>query len=350
MTSRVQIGCLVAVALWACVLPCVGRAGGAPHRSPCGHHGHCMCVPNVRNYGYYPTQWRRWPTELRQDEHFFESLGRERLPTPPGEPTEPLPIERLPARPLPGAEELPVPDGILPPDGPFQPETPILPEEPAFPGGIPPFMPGRIPGLPQQGGIPGLPQENGIPSLPQRDTIPGLPQRETIPGLPQPERLPESPLEPESPTPLEIPAETPLPVPPQGSLQRPREDSPMGPNPLVSYHKADLPLAFDGFCPVTLSNLEQWRQGRPEYTAVYQDRVFHMAGSDEREQFVASPHRFAPMFGGIDPVLVVDEQRWTPGSIQYSVTYKGRIFMLSSSANVERFHENPSRYAFEIDD
>ncbi len=110
------------------------------------------------------------------------------------------------------------------------------------------------------------------------------------------------------------------------------------------------PLTLDGFCPVTLSKLEQWQQGRREYGAVYQEQTFYMRGPEEHKQFLANPHRFAPMFGGIDPVLVVNEQRWTPGSIQYSATYNGRVFMLSSEANLKRFHENPRRYAFELDD
>ncbi len=113
---------------------------------------------------------------------------------------------------------------------------------------------------------------------------------------------------------------------------------------------AKAPLALDGFCPVTLSKEERWQQGRREFAAVYQDRTFHMAGPEEHRRFLANPHRFAPMFGGVDPVLVVDQQRWTPGSIQYSVTYKGRIYMLSSEANLKQFHADPRRYVFEIDE
>lgn len=413
MKTRAVIHGLTATVLVAIVLTDEGRPGSAPHTQPCGHQGHCLCVPNVRNYGYYTTQWRRWPTEVRRDEHFPESLGRERIPTPPGDPTEPLPIQRVPSRPVPGVGDFPIPDDILPPEGPFQPGLPILPE-PAIPGGIPPFIPSTTPRSLPATDVPGPPSkaENPFPfEEPAEPEDPGVLQG-ILPGS----GIPGLPSKPDGPAPLEQPAE---PEAPQGSLhrepspspgistsqaeseavavepdrrlplrqpdawtidarrqfdalrhQRPirrdgavrsvahvstpeRSPQPDEPGPATSVDrpsKPDSPPMLDGFCPVTLSGSGQWRQGRPEYVAVYQDQLFHMAGPEERKQFLAGPHRFAPMFGGIDPVLVVEQQRWTPGSTQFCATYKGRIYMLSSKANLERFQANPRRYAFELDE
>ena len=55
MKTRAGMCCLAALALLVIVLVDVGWAGGAPHTMPCGHQGPCLCVPNIRNYGYYPT-------------------------------------------------------------------------------------------------------------------------------------------------------------------------------------------------------------------------------------------------------------------------------------------------------
>ncbi|MDY0170222.1 MAG: hypothetical protein RBS80_27005 [Thermoguttaceae bacterium] len=390
MNSRVLIFGLVVIVLGATVFVGTGWAGTAPNTQPCGHQGHCLCVPNVRNYGYYPTQWRQWPTEVRRDMHFPKSLGRERIPTPPGDPTEPLPIERLRSRPIPGTGDLPIPDGILPPEGPFRPDLPLFPE-PAIPGGIPPFVPSTTPGSPPGAGIPDLPSDSGNatpleePAEPAEPAMPAEPEASVLPQSSL-DRREESPsqstsngraaldaAEPARGAPLRQPdswTRQPQPrfnaIPHQASIGHEEAVQPAtheSDPELASQSErlvaatftdgqtiADPPLMLDGFCPVTLSNLGQWRPGRREHMAVYLDRTFHMAGPEERRQFLADPSRFAPMFGGIDPVVVVDEQRWTPGSIQYSAVYKGRIYMFSSKANLERFQGDPHRYTFELDE
>lgn len=390
MKTRVAIGGLVAIGLALFVLESEGWADGMPPSQAYGYQGQC-CVPNVRNYGYYPTQWRRWATEARRDENFPQSVGREQVPTPQGAPTEPMRIERIPSRPIPGLGELPLPadilppDGIAPPAGPFQPEMPLIPQEPAIPGGIPPFVPSTIPGGMPEKGIRGLP----TPAPVERPAVPEPPRGSSNRG-----ERPGSPVS--SQTPVEsnvgpvasrrgVPLRQPEPwvADPQPRFETIGHSKSVGDDVAIrsaghvssatahattkATHKAaaeksatatvidnqaanDLPLALEGFCPVTLGSREEWRQGKREYMVAYRNQVFYTAGPEERRQFLANPHRFAPMFGGVDPVLVVDEQRWTPGTIQFSASYKGRIYMLSSETNLKRFHENPRRYAFELEE
>lgn len=389
MNTRVGIAGLVAIGLTLVVLRSDGWADGMPSPQARGYQGQC-CVPNVRNYGYYPTQWRRWATEARRDENFPQSIGREQVPTPPGAPTEPMRIERIPSRPIPGLGEFPIPDGILPPDGivppagPFQPEMPLIPQEPAIPGGIPPFVPSTIPGAELERGIRGLPtpdpvEQSSVPEPPRGSSYRGEGLRSQASSLARVESN-ARPVASERGVPLRQPeswmgnpqprfdAIHPMPVGDDRATQSAGHVSPApthaqtdvtrGPGSenlaaatfIDSQPADDLPRALEGFCPVTLGSQEQWRQGRREYMVAYQSQAFFMAGPEERRQFLANPHRFAPMFGGVDPVLVVDEQRWTPGTIQFSATYKGRIYMLSSETNLKRFHENPRRYAFELEE
>ena len=389
MKSRVGIGGLVAIGLVLVVLESEGWADGMPSSQAYGYQGQC-CVPNVRNYGYYPTQWRRWATEARRDENFPQSVGREQVPTPLGTPTEPMRIERIPSRPIPGLGELPLPADILPADilppaGPFQPEMPLIPQEPAIPGGIPPFVPSTIPGgKPERGGR-GLP----TPAPVERPSVPEPPRgssnrdeglgsqvssrapvesnarpvaSERVAPLRQPEPWMGDPQPRFDAIHHQTPAGDDLATRPAGHVssatahaganaKREAASENLATATFIDSQPADdLPLALEGFCPVTLGSREEWRQGGREYMVAYRNQVFYMAGPEERRQFLANPHRFAPMFGGVDPVLVVDEQRWTPGTIQFSATYKGRIYMLSSETNLKRFHENPRRYAFELEE
>ncbi len=386
MNSQVVMRGLAAIGLAFVVLQSDGRADGTPY--PCDTVGPWMCVPNVRNYGYYPTQWRRWATEVRRDEKFPESVGRERIPTPPGDPTEPMPIERIPSRSVPGAGELPLPadllpsDNILLPEGPFQPEAPMTPQEPAVPGGAAPFVPSRLPDAGPARELHNLP----TPAPAQRSSDLRVPGRSPAwqqdaaqaarhsqaqsqpyvpPVVPEPEPMLQQPAQTQprfDAVHYESSAGDRAPIRQtqhvsdgasravsQASYGKPYEE-PAAPPRANEQNEVDPPLVLEGFCPVTLSTREEWRQGQREYMAVHQGRAFHMAGPEERRLFLANPERYAPMFGGIDPVLVVDQQRWTPGSIQYSATYKGRIYMLSSEANLKRFHADPRRYAFELEE
>ena len=42
----------------------------------------CCCVPNVGEFGYFRTEWREWPGEIRRDKTFPRSIGMEAIPAP----------------------------------------------------------------------------------------------------------------------------------------------------------------------------------------------------------------------------------------------------------------------------
>ena len=68
----IVLGMLTCCALLGTILafpPAVSAADGAWPQVPCGGGG-CICVPNAKNFGYYPTKWRRWPGEQRPGQAF----------------------------------------------------------------------------------------------------------------------------------------------------------------------------------------------------------------------------------------------------------------------------------------
>ncbi len=112
----------------------------------------CCCVPNVGGFGYFKTEWREWPCEIRRDKTFPRSIGMESIPAPEGQVIVPPPrASVLPkgpgeTQPGPGTEEGTekpsegLPGEKLPEQG--KEPTP-LPGLPAEPGGI-----NLLPGLP----------------------------------------------------------------------------------------------------------------------------------------------------------------------------------------------------------
>ena len=158
----------------------VWAAPGQDSPCPCPK----VCVPNVREFGYFQTTWRQWPGDEQRIERINpKAVGTEVLPTPQGQepvrlpqatPTKPpaeAPQGQLPL--LPGGatvppERLPVPQGELPvpPGGATIPqERPPVPEPPAeTKPGQPPAE--TKPGQPPSDGVlPGLPEEPEPPML-----------------------------------------------------------------------------------------------------------------------------------------------------------------------------------------
>jgi YHS domain-containing protein len=104
------------------------------------------------------------------------------------------------------------------------------------------------------------------------------------------------------------------------------------------------PVAVDGFCPVELSLHGRWAQGDPRWTVVYKGFVYRLSGNAQRQEFMANPEKFVPGNGGFDPVISLAEKRNVPGQVSFCAAYKGRIYMFSSAATQETFHNNPELY------
>lgn len=105
------------------------------------------------------------------------------------------------------------------------------------------------------------------------------------------------------------------------------------------------PLGFDGCCPVTLSTANKWVRGRVDVGIEHRGRLYLFAGAKERDQFLANPDAFSPVFSGLDPVLMLDENVAKPGSRQFGYKYRGAVYLFSSEETKRKFAENRDAYA-----
>lgn len=125
-----NLGLAGAIVLSLCA--CVAEAQRAYTGPRCGSPLGVPCAPQRITYGYFPTMWRRWPTER------MEAVEQpEGVPTPAPEPAPQGPEVPVPGEPggpekTPPAEPLPPPFGDEPPLGPPGEEPPPGPpsEEP----------------------------------------------------------------------------------------------------------------------------------------------------------------------------------------------------------------------------
>ena len=153
------------------------------------------------------------------------------------------------------------------------------------------------------------------------------------------------------------PVERPVP----GVIQQPVFNQPVGQRPIVAQAGwitdkpgasdngarpgAGGPLALEGYCPVELSKHERWTKGSAQWAVSYRGATYHCAGPVQRECFLADPERYVPVSQGCDVVALLDEDRNVSGVVDHCVVYEGRLYMFSSAAAVEKFRSNPRRYA-----
>jgi len=105
------------------------------------------------------------------------------------------------------------------------------------------------------------------------------------------------------------------------------------------------PLAFDGCCAVTLKTYKKWATGDATYGAVHRGRTYLFVGSKERDQFMANPDAYSPVFAGLDPVLLLDNQQSVAGSRKFGYEFDGRFYLFSSRETMDRFASNAPSYA-----
>jgi YHS domain-containing protein/thiol-disulfide isomerase/thioredoxin len=105
------------------------------------------------------------------------------------------------------------------------------------------------------------------------------------------------------------------------------------------------PLAFDGYCPVSMRSQWKWVAGDARYGAIHRGRTYWFAGAKEQQQFLANPDYFSPALSGLDPVMAIDHKQSIPGVREHSLDYDNQFYMFSSEATLQQFSANPEKYA-----
>lgn len=369
--------------------------------------GSNVCVPNVRGFGYFETQWRRWPGERRPAQINPRSIGSEVIPAPKGQEELPPPKATMPRPPSPVPQQdepLQLPEGmIVPPEGLLLPDNQPteMPLEPMPGGQSKPLFGDGLPGLPS---LPAKPKAE--PKAPEKSPEERAPQserrlaplrREMATRPPVPTNVREvcvipvvGNMEPERNVRYDVPRHEPAARPPTPTSVRDGGVVPVAGNiepersTLLTgaYHADSIaltipsrlaervepaayamaespglaeagdhlvvpPVALNGYCPVELVLNGRWVAGDLRWTVIHKGLIYRLSGDRQRREFLADPDCFAPVDLGNDRVMLVDRQRVAPGRPEFCAMYEGRLYMFSSEANQSRFNGNPQRYAAE---
>lgn len=105
------------------------------------------------------------------------------------------------------------------------------------------------------------------------------------------------------------------------------------------------PLGMDGYCAVTLKKDQRWIPGDRRWGVNHRGRTYLFASAEAQRQFLADPDAFSPVLSGIDPVLAIDQGRSISGQRRHGVFFDGQVYLFSNETSLQRFSENPKRYA-----
>jgi YHS domain-containing protein len=366
------------------------------------------CKQNTLTFGYNDTTWRPWPLQPRPEERNSLSVGGHVIPPPPPTIEPPLPHAETapPAKPPVGSGILPTfpsgstigplgsggaggisggslnvgPGGVITNPAPgidiFRPDTGLSPNISGGTG-APGFSPkDSIP----PGGI--LPDTPITPITPPTTTPPAItPPTTTPPAITPPVKSSTTPAKdvpaPKGPGPVpDIKPDSPsaggrslsgrgevatsattrrynMPI--QADWNSALEPDMAGnpsPTKLRSASFEQVAAAKDnvqrgllgGFCPVQLRENDRWVNGKPSVQASYQGHLYQFSSEAARKRFEAAPEKYAPVQGGNDVVIAMDENRTAPGSVNHSATWHGHLYLFSTSATLAAFQENPARY------
>ena len=105
-----------------------------------------------------------------------------------------------------------------------------------------------------------------------------------------------------------------------------------------------MPLALDGYCPVTLVSNMVWRKGDVRFGAVHRGRTYLFASDTEQRMFLASPDTYSPVAAGNDVCQLVDSGRYVAGKREFGLLMGRKMFLFGSAASMARFQLESARY------
>ena len=105
------------------------------------------------------------------------------------------------------------------------------------------------------------------------------------------------------------------------------------------------PYILDGFCPVELQDNERWTIGKSEFSLRYRDRFFLFSSTEAMKTFSKNPSLYTPVAMGEDVVQMIQGGQRIKGKRHYGAWYQGRIYLFATQDNYNAFAERPSYYA-----
>ncbi len=112
----------------------------------------------------------------------------------------------------------------------------------------------------------------------------------------------------------------------------------------ASRQMTQMPVALEGYCPVSIVKMHKWVKGNPSLQLQYDGHVYRFAEERGMKMFQEHPAAFVPALGGDCVVAQAKMGKRVPGNIRNAAFHQGRIFLFSSKDGQQQFLANPNAY------
>ncbi|MBL7037637.1 MAG: hypothetical protein ISR77_03355 [Pirellulaceae bacterium] len=109
--------------------------------------------------------------------------------------------------------------------------------------------------------------------------------------------------------------------------------------------QAKVPVALEGYCPVSLKTMNKWVKGSPASKSVFDGHTYYFANQQGKQMFDHEPAKYVPVLGGDCAVSYVKMGKRVPGNTRDAAWHGGRIFTFANAEGKKMFLADPSAYA-----
>lgn len=108
--------------------------------------------------------------------------------------------------------------------------------------------------------------------------------------------------------------------------------------------RADRP-GLKGFCPVVLRDNRDLQDAQEEFSALFNGKIYSFSSEAALEKFLDDPVRYAPAARGNDVIHQALTGEELEGSLEFAVWYQGRLYLFASVETLETFTAAPSSHS-----
>ncbi|MCA9080203.1 MAG: hypothetical protein KDA58_06565 [Planctomycetaceae bacterium] len=102
-----------------------------------------------------------------------------------------------------------------------------------------------------------------------------------------------------------------------------------------------------GFCAVALRDDRDLRDAKEEFSALFNGRLYSFSNEASLQKFLDDPMRYAPAARGNDVIHLALTGEEVEGSLDYAAWYQGRLYLFTSVETMETFTSAPGSHATE---
>ena len=101
---------------------------------------------------------------------------------------------------------------------------------------------------------------------------------------------------------------------------------------------------LNGFCVVALKN-RQFVPTNVAFSSTFEDHTYFFSSAETKSTFDRNPESYAPVYGGLDPVVWLEQRQMVEG--QFLREFGGRFYLFTSKENWETFKSTPQRFVLQ---